>query len=391
MAELRCGTGRKDDDELDEEHLVALSKCLFSIIETIMSSELLTRSKTGRTFLELILKQITDGDRGDYGSDAPRRRRSSSSDLDKMFKHVANDVSEIVIGAYTGDLEFAMDGVNCIQSIVDCSKRFSDATPKVEAAKEDDDDESASSLHAKLSEVAGKLLMQSWPEETKMNKSNIGKLLSLFVEHSGKRMETLSHLMEDVLKEVPSLDKNEFVPAYPTCTQQTFGSYHAIVIEYLSKELVSLFDAKLSPDIVFRQMKQLIGNLQFLLDLAKEHDSIAKKNILLQQLKFGSRFVENFVSKAIPYFQVKGRFEQYQETILDIIQLLQNVSRQLSNIISKGKRDKIAILAKETPRAKKANETFIHKVKALLKKNRCMTAMGKCLISLLCVVLMSVC
>ena len=32
-------------------------------------------------------------------------------------------------------------------------------------------------------------------------------------------------------------------------------------------------------------------------------------------------------------------------------------------------------LAKEAPRAKKALEMFIHKVKAMLKKNSCMTAM----------------
>ena len=38
---------------------------------------------------------------------------------------------------------------------------------------------------------------------------------------------------------------------------------------------------------------------------------------------------------------------------------------------------KDANLAKETPRSKKILELFIHKVKALLKKNRCLSAMSK--------------
>ena len=42
-----------------------------------------------------------------------------------------------------------------------------------------------------------------------------------------------------------------------------------------------------------------------------------------------------------------------------------------------GKREKDANLVKEAPRAKKVLEIFIHKVKAMLKKNRCMTAMCK--------------
>merc|ERR1712194_298319 len=107
--------------------------------------------------------------------------------------------------------------------------------------------------------------------------------------------------------------------------------------------------------------------------LTKEHEALAKKSILLQQLKFGSRFMETFVLRAIPFFQV--HFQHHEETILDIIRLLQKWSQQLYHIISHGKREKDEILGKEAPRAKKALEMFIHKVKRMLKKNGCMTAM----------------
>ena len=74
---------------------------------------------------------------------------------------------------------------------------------------------------------------------------------------------------------------------------------------------------------------------------------------------------------------VNIHFSHYEEDILETIRQLQSWSRQLYHIISHGKREKDASLAKEAPRAKKALEVFIHKVKAMLKKNRCMTAMCK--------------
>lgn len=373
VTELRCGQNKTDDDEV-ETRLVETAKVLFSSVECVMSSERLTRSQTGKIFLSAILKQISEGDRSDYGSN-PKRRRPTATSMNKMLGYVADNVNEIVTGAYTAELEFAMDGIKCMESILDCSKRISDEEV------DDDDTDTSSSLSVKLSNVAEALLKQSWPDDTKMNKGNVGKLLSLFIEHSSNRLKSLKYVVNDVLLQMPSVGKGEGVDtSFPTCTHQTFPTFFGITLENLWKALVALFDSSsksTDPDIVLGRLKGLIGLLQELSTLTKEHDSLAKTNVLLQQLKFGSRFMETFVSKAIPYFQVKGRFEEHEKTILTTIQMLQVPQKQLSYIISHAKREKIAILVKEAPRAKKANESFTHKVKALLKKNRCVTAMGK--------------
>ncbi|KAL7552476.1 hypothetical protein ACHAWF_016165 [Thalassiosira exigua] len=371
VAELRCGANSSNADDCSEERLVETARCLFGCVATLMSTELLTRSSTGRMFLSAILKQIAEGDRDDYCAENKRRRRPTSSAMNKLLFYVVENVNEIITGAYTGDIEFAMDGVNCMQAILECSKRVSDA----DVGSEGD----APGFQSKLSEVADKLLRQDWPDDTKLNRGNVGKLLSLLVEHSPNRKETLSNLVKDVLLEVPHLDKGKGVPAFPTCSCQTFGIYFSTCLEYLSKELSSLFDSPGSmkePEAASRiieLMKEITGLLQALFDLTKHNDALAKKTILLQQLKFGSRFLETFVSKAIPFFQI--HFQHSQDEILEIIRLFQKWSRQLYHIISHGKREKDANLAKEAPRAKKALEMFIHKVKALLKKNRCMTAM----------------
>ncbi|KAL7541555.1 hypothetical protein ACHAXR_011033 [Thalassiosira sp. AJA248-18] len=377
VAELRCGPNRTNHDDAEiESQLVQTARCLFSCIKSLMESELLTRSTTGKAFLAAILKQIAEGDRNDYGSDN-KRRRPTTATMNKLMAYVMDNVTEIVTGAYTGDLGFAMDGVTCMRAIFECSKRLSDVAG---VQKNEDDDEDTPSFPAKLSEVADKLLRQHWPDDTKMNKGNIGVLLSLFVEHSPNRMETLQRLVNDVLSEVPHLDKGQGVAVFPTCSHHTFGSYYSTVLEYLVKELVSLFDSPMGktkdPNAASRVtelVKEMIGLLNLSFNLTRDNDSLAKKSILLQQLKFGSRFIETFVSKSIPFFQV--HFQTHEETILDIIRRLQKWSRQLYYIISHGKREKDANLAKEAPRAKKSLEMFIHKVKALLKKNRCMTAM----------------
>lgn len=237
VAELRCGPNRSNDDAEMESQLVETARSLFDCIKSLMSSELLTRSATGKMFLSSILKQIAEGDRVDYTS-GNKRRRPTAASMNKLMEYVSDNVNEIITGAYTGDLEFAMDGVRCMQAIKNCSERISETA----AVSKMGDDEDTCAFAAKLSEVADKLLRQHWPDDTKMNKGNVGKLLSLFVEHSPNRMEILSRLVNDVLQKVPHLDKGKGVAAFPTCSHQTFGSYYSTVLEYLWKELVSLFN-----------------------------------------------------------------------------------------------------------------------------------------------------
>ena len=47
----------------------------------------------------------------------------------------------------------------------------------------------------------------------------------------------------------------------------------------------------------------------------------------------------------------------------------------MHNVILYGKRNKDHNLLNETPRAKKVLETFIHKIKVLMKKNNCLGAL----------------
>lgn len=372
VAELRCGPNRTPDAET-EKQLVETARCLFSCIRSIATSELLTKNAIGRVFLSSILKQVAEGDIDDYVS-GNKKRRPTAATINKLLSYVLDNVREIVTGAYTADLDFAMDAVKSMEEIEHCSRRISDA---IGTKRNGDVDDATPSFQTKMAELSDKLLRQNWPDDTKMNRGNVGKLLSLFIKHSSNRMECISRLVNDVLKEVPYLDKGKGVATHPTCSAQTFGCFYSTTLEYLFQELTSLFDSPLlkirDPATSLDHLQEIIAMLDTLFGLTKDHESLAKTSILLHQLKFGSRFVESFVAKAIPFFQT--HFQQHEDVILGIIRNVQKWSCQLYHIISHGKREKDANLAKEAPRAKKALEMFIHKVKALLKKNGCMTAM----------------
>ncbi len=375
VAELRCGPNRKIDETDLECQLINTARCLFSCVQSVMGSDMLTRSATGRMLLASILKQMAQGDRNEYTSNT-KRHRSSTSTMKTLMGFINDNVNEIIVGVFTGDLVFAMDGVNCMKTIFECSQRLSESNE----GKGDNCVDADSSLSEKLFTASDKLLRQNWPDETKMNKGNVGVLLSLFVEHSPNRIKTLSHLVDDVLQEVRVLGKDEVVPTFPTCSNQTVGYFHSTVLQFLWKEIENIFHAPLgktkdptAATSVLHNLQQMATLLKSLSDLSNEYST--KKFLLLQHLKFGSKFLESFVLKAIPFFQV--HFREHQESILDIIRCIQTWSRGLYHIISHGKRKKDSMLFKEAPRAKKALEMFIHKVKAMLKKNSCMTAMCK--------------
>ena len=254
-------------------------------------------------------------------------RQLPVADMVQKLSILADHIIEIVTGSHTDDIDFVMNGVNCMSAIELCSKRL-------EKDQTDDDNQIGNGIRTKLSDLTNSLLKRGWPEETKLNKSNVGKMLALLLDNSCTaipsnanaaskieldnlgRMTTLQFLVEDVLCELPNTDKCKGpVDLFQTCTSQTFGSYFSVVLQYIQKELSSLFNSSLGktkdPAVAKRTLAyitSLIDKLQKLFDLIKDNEVLAKKQALLQQLKWGSRFVEIFVSKGTCYSRAEIYF-----------------------------------------------------------------------------------
>ena len=84
VAELRCGPNRQNIAG-NERHLVKTARCLFSCVHSLIGSEELTRSATGRFFLFSILKQLSEGDRDDYQNQKAIKLRPSRAIVNKLL------------------------------------------------------------------------------------------------------------------------------------------------------------------------------------------------------------------------------------------------------------------------------------------------------------------
>jgi hypothetical protein len=375
---------KTDDVHIDgsEERMIDTANLLFSCIDIVLSSNKLTRSSTGMSYLASILQALAEG-----AEFVKPIRQPPTAEMTKLLYKLLQLINDVIFGAHTDDMEFVMNGVSCMSAIEGCARRLGGES---------------SEIKDKLSEAADSLLKRGWPDTVKLNKSNVGKMLSLLLDNSCSaipnnaieavqvnmeslgRIEKLRLLVNDALGELPNTEKCKGpVDLFQTCTSQTFNCYYSVVLLYLHKELSALFESSLGktkdPTAAKRTLEyvhELVSMMKTLFVLTKSNQTLAKKNALLQQLKWGTRFIETLVSKALPFFHT--HFQKHQQAILHIIMESQDVFKQIYRIIAHGKRVKDSNLAKETPRSKKALELFTHKVKALLKKNRCLTAMCKC-------------
>lgn len=146
---LRTDDRATEDDDDEEEKIVSTARDIFNCINVLMSSELLTRSNTGLRFLGSILDQIAKGNR-EY--DSSNARRASAVTMLESMGLIMDSVVALLTGSYTGDMDFALDSVSCLNAICDCSRRVSEYDENGSA--------DSSSNFAKLSEVAHKLLKQ---------------------------------------------------------------------------------------------------------------------------------------------------------------------------------------------------------------------------------------
>lgn len=307
----------------------------------------------GKAFLSTILVAIAEGT-----EISKPIRQLPVADMVQKLSILSDDIIEIVTGSHTDDIDFVMNGVNCMSAIELCSKRL-------EKDQTDDENQIGNGIRTKLSDLTNSLLKRGWPEETKLNKSNVGKMLALLLDSSFAaipsnasaaskieldnlgRMTTLQFLVEDVLCELPNTDKCKGpVDLFQTCTSQTFGSYFSVVLQYIQKELSSLFDSSLGktkdPAVAKRTLAyitSLIDKLQKLFDLIKDNEVLAKKQALLQQLKWGSRFVEIFVSKGACYSRVRDLFfNQVSYTTNLLVRLLYKPSHSSTHTSSTTKK-----------------------------------------------------
>jgi len=398
-AEICGGNINKANYDQDREEETKQCICLLlGCVTALVRAKELTSSTRGRKCLASVLKQLSVGERDRQDTTKTNGIRVSFQYLIKPLSDLFDLAEEIVVGGESDDILFVMQGVGCLESILNCVLCL-DGT-MMQSQDEEQRKQKILSIRKKVSNLCHRLLQRNWSKDTKYKKSDVGKLLSLYIEHSymaipsdarvaaSSDISDLGHIgalatiIRDVLAELPNTNHCRGpVDEYPTCCLQSFGCYLSVVLSILPKELNLLFDSSLGKteasyavEKALLSLAQLVELLSVTFDLTKENPILVKRPYLLQQLKWGTRFMEVIVARVVPFLQ--KHFQEHEQGIIDIIRHLQGCTRQISSIITHGKREKDTNLAKETPRAKKVLESFIHKIKALMRKNRCLTALG---------------
>jgi len=371
--------GMNDDDI---ENCVLL---LVRIVFIIFQADDLFTSSTGRIYLETIVKQLTDGKRIDV-----KVIKANSSNIQTYILNLFDLLEEIVVKGRADNLMLVMEGVDCLNSMVtkinslDPALQHNEVDKDVRNRKDD-----TNRLERKVSKLCLRLLGQEWKAGTKFNKSNIGKLVSLYLEHSSEsrgittdtdfdvsqwgRTLALSTVVEEILCKLPDTHQCKGpIESFPTCCSMSFGCYYSAALSMLPRELNSLFDSSVigsNPCVnaILSVVQNLIFLLKLLFDLTKENPPLAKRSYLLMQSKAGAKFMEKFIQHVVPFLEI--HFESHEQSIMGIIELTQKITRQLNAICGHGKREKDKNIAREAPKVRKICETFIHKMKKLLRKN----------------------
>ena len=401
----------KINDDIKNDHDGVMKECtclLFRCVSVIVSCEHLMVSSKGQVFLNVIVNQLSNG--GDNNHDTIKelknKRVASSRSLFQHLSHLFELIQEIVttrespssvnedynMDTDDDNLQFIMHGINCLNFILVCIHKSVDCN-------NDDCNKSLQSMKKSFSNSCHQLLQRQWNADTKKyTKSNVGTILSFYLEHyptpyvptndsnfnvlSFGRMGALTNVIKDVLSEIPSTDKCKGpLPSYPTCCDKTFPFYFSNAFSYLSKEINSLFhkSSEQQQQLTVGQKLDILVAQVRLLDslslLTKENSHLAKRPLLLIQCKGGIAFLDKFITLAVPFLEIN--FEQKQEAILSIINHLQQSTRQLTSILSYAKRERDTRFNKEAPKAKKILETFIHKIKSLMRKNKVLEAFCK--------------
>ena len=386
IAEIR-GNASTSDEQHDEQEIVSCARLLLRCIQTLFEAEDLFNISLGRAYLEMIVKQLSDGEQ------IPLKTRKPASSISLLVKYTMSLfelLEEIVIGGETNDLSFVMEGITCLKSVL---QRISSVVKRL--GEEHHQNKHVQTMRLKLSKLCLRLLQRNWHHNTNFNKSNIGLLVSMYLEYgsvpfkpSGDiepfraknfgRVEAMTKMVS-VLIDLSNVEGCKGpLASYPTCIHTTYGYYLSATVSTLSKELTLLFQSPIAKSAnhtkeCLNVLQTLVSLLKRTSDLTKENPPLAKKAYLLMQLKGGSKFIEVFVKYALPFLGTN--FGIHEELVINIIKDTQLVTRQLSYICSHGKRIRDANLMKEGPKVKKSCEMFVHQMRSIMRKNGVLDAL----------------
>ena len=376
------GSSESGDETITKDTLKCTQLQLQCITTLIEIKNPVFRDK----YFEAIMKQFADGE--------PIRAnllRSKNANANSTFIRSAaalfDLLEEVVTGSDTADLAYTMVGVESVDALVRRASTYDATKPTAKAH--------LLKMNTKLSKLCIGLLRREWHDGTTLNKSNVGKLVALYLEYSTLpcpdvndpefdelkwgRLNAINVLIKEAMLELPSTpDCKGPVASFPTCSRATFSHFLAPVLSTITNEFALVFQEPIAKSdtstlACLAVVRKLISMTTEVFYLSKNNTSLTKSSLLLTQLKIGTKFISVILKHAIPYFT--RHFEAHEDAIIELLEMPQKITRQINFILVFGKRSKDSNLVREGPKVRKICEEYIHKVKGLLKKAGIISAM----------------
>ncbi|KAL1918024.1 uncharacterized protein VTP21DRAFT_3290 [Calcarisporiella thermophila] len=228
------------------------------------------------------------------------------------------------------------------------------------------DSEEAAELRETLSNLAEKYLGTEWVDRSTLKSETIVYLLRQQISNSKQPLETMEYYITTVLPAL-SIEDSETLEKHPLLTRHTYVTH----FKAIEMELVSVIE---SFDLLhYSTTEECIAHIHHTIDnwsrLTVSVRGMDHRPLFSVTLRYGRIFLERFLRSFLPY--LARNFKAHKESVVVILRNLQTSTRTFQIVCGHVKVIKDRALASLVPPIRKAMETIIFQVKAMLQENNC--------------------
>lgn len=244
---------------------------------------------------------------------------------------------------------------------------FIDLLKKIVDIIESTDDELYTTKRQAYNLLLSSFLQKNW-NISNYKAKNIGLLLKYYFLQTPIQFDLTMNFVGTTFRELMDEDNKaiNYSENYPTLNKTTLPLYYSTLIE-VTQQSFSLVEFDI--DEVINTLRIIAQHIVTFTTLIHFTSYVQTRPILTSALKYGSKFIDIFLSKVIPF--ISKIFKNYINEVTDILKTFQKGTRQIQALCSHGKSTRNTSMISIAPKIKKNLELFIYKIKAITQENDC--------------------
>ncbi|XP_059165217.1 Fanconi anemia group D2 protein-like [Physella acuta] len=204
--------------------------------------------------------------------------------------------------------------------------------------------------------------------------ANLQVIITTYIVYSTEPLESLEELATKGLAELANMDKKGCADEFASLNRQTLPIFYKVLLCELINKLKRIPASKKSDPESVQEDKLLLWTLAVkVLHVAVSLTKVfSARSNLGAALKYGRQFLEIFLRQCMPLLDIT--FRRHHSDVERLLKTLQQSTRMLHHLCGHSKITKDVALTNQVPLLKKALETFVFRVKAMLALNNCQDA-----------------